>query len=147
VRVAGRGAGNVAACCRISEVGMVEYTDRIHAELEFFPFAKPHAFDQVHIQTDIAGAFDPALAKSAELSGSRVHQKKLALRIRNCKAAERPAGGLKRGDIGQTGISNLLKAIEVNHSVGYLSNLADVLGKVSDDDRHVCRVLVQRRGR
>ena len=72
----------------IAEIGMVQHVDRIDSDFKLFSFRNPHALDQVHVQRQMPRSLDPSQPKIADLSGSRIHEKKPALGVRYRLVAE-----------------------------------------------------------
>ena len=72
----------------VAEIGMVQHVDYIDADFKLFSFRDSHALNQIRVQSEMRRALDPAEAKAADLSGSRIDEKEPALRIRYRLVAE-----------------------------------------------------------
>ena len=67
---------------------MVQHIVRIHTKFKLLRLGNPHVLDQVYIQPEQRRPLDPSQSKITYLSGRRIHQEKLSLRIRNGLVAE-----------------------------------------------------------
>src|SRR5262249_16737057 len=56
------GATDTAAGCRSAEVRVVEHVDRVYTKLEFFSLRNLDALDEIDIESDVSGPFNPSLA-------------------------------------------------------------------------------------
>src|SRR5262249_1594935 len=97
----------------ITKIRVIEHINRIHANLEFFCFTYPDAFDEIGIEADLPRTFDPVLPHSPDSAYPRIRHNNAPLRIGNSELRVCCLGVRGCGDARSAGIRHSRESIEV----------------------------------
>src|SRR5262245_65848465 len=78
---------------RNPEIRPVQDIDCIQSKFKLLPFVDPDPLDEIRVETDKPGTFNPALPESSELAGRLIDKQQIALRLGHGAGAE-PSMGL-----------------------------------------------------